>query len=90
MTVSFQLDADLEQHLRGQVNDLDDAAKEALLVAVYRQGKLSHVQLSRALGLDRLGTEHVLKRHGVLEDRPEADDIRADQQALRRLLEDAP
>jgi predicted HTH domain antitoxin len=68
MTVSFQLPSDLEQTLRHDVRDLDAAAKEALLVALYRQGRLSHHALSQALGLDRIETEGVLHKHNVTED----------------------
>lgn len=41
MAVSFQLPTDLEHELRGDLPDLDGEAKEALLVSLYRQGKLS-------------------------------------------------
>lgn len=65
MAVTFQLPSDLEDELRGQLRDLHAVAKEALLVSLYRQGKLSHPALAKALGLDRVGTEDVLRKHGV-------------------------
>src|SRR5687768_4497871 len=65
MAVTFQLPTDLEDELRGQLRDLDAVAKEALLVSLYRQGKLSHASLAKALGLDRVGAEDVLRKHGV-------------------------
>ncbi len=68
MAVSFQLSNDLEQNLRHDLKDLDAEAKEALLVALYRQGKLSYHALSLALGLDRFETEDVLHKHNVTED----------------------
>ena len=42
MTISFSLPAPIEDSLRAQVGNLDDAAKEAALVELYRQEKLSH------------------------------------------------
>ena len=68
MAVSFQLPNDLEQVLRHDFKDLDHEAKEALLVALYRRGKLSHYALSKALGLDRFETEELLRKHNVTED----------------------
>lgn len=86
MPVMIQLQPDLERQLRRDVFDLDAVAKEALLVSLYREGKLSHIDLSRALGLDRFATETVLKRHNVTEDLPTAEDIEADRQTLERLM----
>ena len=51
MAVSFQLPTELEHGLRRELRDLDAEAKEALLVSLYRQGRLSHLALSQALGL---------------------------------------
>ena len=65
MAVTFQLPTDLEDELRSELLDLDAVAKEALLVSLYRQGKLSHASFAKALGLDRVGTEGVLGKHGV-------------------------
>jgi predicted HTH domain antitoxin len=68
MAVSFQLPPDLEQHLRDDLPHLEGEAKQAFLVTLYRRGKLSHLELSQALGLDRFETEDVLHRHNVTED----------------------
>jgi hypothetical protein len=85
MAVSFQIPFDLEQNLRRSVTDLDAQAKEALLVALYRQGKLSHVALSRALGLDRFETEQALHRHNVTEDLGTVQDYLDDVATLEKL-----
>ena len=68
MAVRFELPTDLEDELRGELVDLDAEAKEALLVSLYRQRKLPHFGLSKALGLDRFETEDVLRKHHVTED----------------------
>ena len=44
---------------------LDEAAREAFLVNLYREDHLTHHQLGEALGLSRLETDGLLKRHRV-------------------------
>jgi predicted HTH domain antitoxin len=85
MAVSFQLPTDLEHELRSDLRDLDGEAKEALLVSLYRQGKLSHVALSNALGLDRFETEDVLRKHNVTEDLGTVEDYLSDAATLAKL-----
>lgn len=68
MAITFDIPADLEESLLRQLGDVNQAAKESALVGLYRQGKLSRPELSRALGLSRYATEGLLKRHGVTED----------------------
>jgi predicted HTH domain antitoxin len=82
MTVTFELPEDVEQRLRQQSPDLDSEAKEAMLVELYRQDKLSHFELAQALGLDRFETDAVLKKHNVTEDLPTDEEYEA---ALIRL-----
>lgn len=65
MSLSIDLPHDIEATLRQQLGNLDELAKEACLVELYRQGKLTHHQLANALGLDRYSADSVLKRHGV-------------------------
>jgi len=68
MVVNIQLPAELEQRLRQQSADLESEAKQAMLVELYRQDKLSHFELSQALGLERFETDALLKKHNVTED----------------------
>jgi predicted HTH domain antitoxin len=70
MAVVFELPEDIELHLRRELGDLAEAAKEAAVVELYRQGKISQPDLGRALGLSRLEVEALLKRRGVTEDLP--------------------
>jgi hypothetical protein len=83
MAVHFELPSDLERCLRQDLGDLDGAAKEALGVELYRQQKLTHVQLGRLLGLSRYETDGVLRRHGVFYDLGPSD-VLADAEASRR------
>jgi len=82
MAVTVELPADVEQRLRAQTPNLDFEAKEAMLVELYRQDKLTHHELSRALELDRFQTDAVLMKHNVTEDLPTDEEHAA---ALHRL-----
>ena len=82
MAVTIQLPADIEQGLRRELGDLDREAKEAMLVELYRQDKLTHRQLAEAFGLDRFETDALLKKHNVTEDLPTLEEYDA---ALKRL-----
>lgn len=87
MAVRFELPVEIEANLRRSVGNLDEAAKEAALIELYRQAKLTQHQLATAMGISRLETETLLKRHGVTEDLPTAAEIEQDVDNLRRLLE---
>jgi hypothetical protein len=87
MAVRFELPPDLEQHLRSAVPDLDQQAKEAALVEMYRQQKLTRHELAISLGLSRLETEALLHRHRVTEDLPTPAEIADDVESLRRLMQ---
>jgi len=75
MSVSFDLPEGIEKQLRDELGDLDQAAKEAALVELYRLGKLSHGRLAECLGTSRYDTDAVLKRHNVTGDLPSLDEI---------------
>ena len=86
MAVIIELPGDVEQRLRAETPDLDSAAKEAMLIELYRQDKLSHYELSLALGLDRFETDGVLKKHNVTVDLPTAERIEEGLRRLRQLV----
>jgi len=86
MSVTFDLPEQLERTLRDRVGDLDRAIKEAALIELFRQRKLSHVELAQALGLDRFETDALLKRHHVVEGSLTLEDVEADRATLDRLL----
>jgi predicted HTH domain antitoxin len=86
MAVTFQLPADVEQRLRSETPDLDAEAKEAMLVELYRQDKLTRYELSQSLGLDRFETDGVLKKHKVTEDLPTLEELEDDLRVARSLM----
>lgn len=87
MAITFELPTLIEQQLRGQWADFDAVAKEAALVELYRQAKLTHFQLATALGLDRFETDELLKRHQVTEDLQSAEALSSQIAALRKLVD---
>jgi predicted HTH domain antitoxin len=84
MTVSFQLPNEIEAQLRVDIADLDEVAKEAALVELYRQGQLSHGKLAECLGISRYETDAVLKRHNVTEDLITSQEFDEQARALRK------
>lgn len=82
MAVHIELPEQIEQKLRNALGDLGSAGKEAMLIELYRLGKLTHHELSEALGVGRFETNGILKRHNVTEDLPTPADL--DEQAGAR------
>lgn len=87
MSVTFTLPPGIESDLRAQLGNLDEAAKEAALVELYRQEKLSHGQLAEALGISRDQANAVLKRYNVTEDLPDIEEFDEQMDQLRMLLD---
>ena len=65
MRISFERPQDIEQERRTNGLDLNREAKEAYLIDLYRQERITHRQLADALGLSRYETDGVLKRHEI-------------------------
>jgi hypothetical protein len=86
MSVTFQLPGELEEHLRRDVADFDAAAKEAMLIEFYRQDKISRRELSEALGLGRIETDGVLKKHNVTEDLPTTEELEEDLRKIQDMV----
>ncbi len=82
MTISFELPQSIQQELGSNGADLNNEAKEAYLVELYRQDRITHHQLTEALGLSRFETDGVLKRHKVSPG-VTAEEMRAQAAALR-------
>lgn len=85
MAVSFQLAGNMEEQLRAELIDLDQVAKEAALVELYRQHVLTHHELASALGLDRFETEALLKRHRVTDDGVTSEELNEQLTSLRKI-----
>ena len=86
MSIIIDLPAGIEEQLRRDLVNLDAVAKEAALVALYRQGRITHHQLAVSLNLSRIEIEELLKRHNVVDDLATAAQVGDDISTLRRLL----
>src|SRR2546422_5531174 len=89
-TVRLDLPPDVEQRLRQETPNLSEAVKEAYILELFRQGKLSHYELSKVLGLDRFETDAYLKKHNVFEGSLTLQDLEADFETLRVLNSQSP
>jgi predicted HTH domain antitoxin len=86
LQVTLDLPADLSAKLQGEAADLDAEVTEAYVLELFRRGRLSHHELSRALGLDRFETDAYLKRHNVFEGSLTMEDLEADRRTLDRVM----
>lgn len=82
MTVTFQLEDDLEKQLRRDLGDLSQAARDALLIEAYRMGKLSIGRLARTLGFGVIEADQWLAKHGVSLNYS-FEDFKADERTLQ-------
>jgi hypothetical protein len=82
MTISFELPPEIEQEICTNGADLSGEAREAYLVELYRQDRITHHQLAQALGLTRIETDGVLKRYKVSPG-PTLEELRAEIGSLR-------
>ena len=86
LTINLDLPKDIEAQLRAESRNLDVEVKEAYALELFRQGRLSHYELSRVLGLDRFETDGYLKRHNVFEGSLTMEDLEADRRTLDELF----
>jgi hypothetical protein len=86
LTVTLQLPPDLEEKLRAQTPNLDAEVTEAYALELFRRGKLTHYELSQALGLDRFETDAYLKQHNVFDGSLTMEDLEEQRKTLERVL----
>jgi predicted HTH domain antitoxin len=85
MAVLIDISAEAEKLLKAEWGDLNRAAREALAIESYRQGKLSVGQCGEVLGLSFAETEAFLRSRGV-DLGMTLEDVQRDQQCLKGLL----
>ena len=85
MAIEIQLPNSIEEKLRLQLGDVAMVGKEAMLIELYRQGKISHAELAEGLGLSRYETDGVLRRHNVTEDLLSREELAEQRARLRKL-----
>ena len=83
MTISFEIPHDIEQQLRTEGDDFSGKAREAFLLELYREAKISHAQLCEALGLSFHEAEMLIKKRGAGQDL-DLDEFEAGREFLRK------
>lgn len=83
MIISFDLPPEIESCLRSNGASISREARQAYLVELYRTRRITHFQLSKALGLSRYETDDVLKEYEVWLEIDEVD-IRAEADSLQK------
>lgn len=85
MTIAFNVPQSVEDALASMGQSPSAAAREAVLVELYRLGKLSHGALAEILGSSRDEVDGVLHRHGVTQDLLTPAELAKQVDGLRRL-----
>ncbi len=86
MAITIELPIAIEEKLRSEEGDLAAVGKEAILIELYRQGRISHGELAEGLGLSRNQVDDVLRRRRVTEDLLSSKELAEQVAGLRRLL----
>lgn len=81
MTLQIPIPSGLDE---ATIHKLDLAAREAVAVQLYREGKLSHGKLAEFLGIGRGQVDDLLTRHHVV-DEFSIKDISEQTNSLRQL-----
>ena len=84
MTISFEIPQTIEQRVRTGGADPNREAKEVYLIDLYRQERITHDDLSEALGLGFHQTEQLIKEHGAGDDFTLAE-VEAERAVLREM-----
>jgi len=80
MTLSIPVPGNLDS---AQLDDLNHAVREFVAVRLYREGKLSHGQFAKFLGIGRGEVDEILGRHGVVDMTKE--ELDREFESIRRL-----
>jgi predicted HTH domain antitoxin len=86
LTIRLDLPETLEKKFRAESTNLDAEVRDAYALELFRQGRLSHYELSQALGLDRFETDGYLKRHNVHEGSLTLEDLEEQRKNSEHLM----
>ncbi len=86
MAITIELPRAIEEKLRSEEGDVAALGKEAILIELYREGRISHGELADGLGLSRNQVDAVLRRRTVTEDLLTDKELVEQVAGLRRLL----
>jgi hypothetical protein len=90
MSVTVELPEDVAARIRSSNPNVGAYTREVLAIQLFRDGKLTHFELGRSLGIDRFATDALLKRYRVEEFALTQADVDADVASLNELLGSKP
>ncbi len=85
MEVTINLPEDIAKVISADGENIEREVLEATALEGYREGKLSHAQVGRMLGLSRLETDAFLKNHNVPLNYT-IEDLEQDRRTLNKLF----
>jgi predicted HTH domain antitoxin len=85
MSICIEIPDSIEQKLRNEMGNLEQATKEALAVEAYRTEKLSLGQFAELLNLGIYEADGLLKQRGIVLDYSDAE-LEEERQTLRNLV----
>lgn len=86
MQIEINLPPQIEAAVKASLGDLEGAAREAVLIDLYRRELLTRRELGDALELDRFETEKLLKDRNVFDGSVSLEDIAVDRDTIDRVL----
>ena len=84
MTINFDIPPSIQQRVQSEGADPNREAKEAYLIGLYRQGRITHDDLSEALELGFHQIQQLIKEHGAGDDFS-IEEFEAERTLLREL-----
>lgn len=84
MTITFEIPTNIQKRVQSEGADPHREAKEAYLIELYRQERITHDDLTAALGLGFHQTQQLIKEHGAGDDFSLAE-FEAERTVLRAL-----
>jgi len=86
MRIDITLPPQIEDTIRTMIDNVEDTAREAVLVELYRREVLTKFELAEALGIDRFEADRLLIERGVYEGSVTLEDLAGDRDTLDRVL----
>jgi predicted HTH domain antitoxin len=86
LTIHLTMPEELEHKLRTESQNLEADVKDAYALELYRQERITHLELSQMLGLDRIETSELLQRHHIYVGSLTAEDLEEQRKTCDKVL----
>ncbi len=88
--IAIHLPKQVEERLREISPDLEEEAKIALALDLFRKEKITHYELGQILGLDRFETDAFLVERKEFSQSLSLDDLESDYETLTKIMDERP